>query len=272
VADTTASSRDRYFTDSSCCSLLAVPILRRGTLRAVLMLENRLIRGAFSTERLDAVKLIAGQLAVSLDNTQLYAELASSRARILAAGDQARRRRAASIRGCCPQAGSLEALTGCSGIPVTLDLRTDARLPERVEVTTYYVVSEALTNAAKHSNASVVEVTVDTIDGEFRLSVSDDGVGGADLTRGSGLVGLKDRVEAIGGTLTSDERRESRGAAGSRLLRWRSDSAAKLITRDYVAPRAGRSCAPSSGRASRPEVGQRWAALGRFHRLPRNDT
>jgi signal transduction histidine kinase len=89
---------------------------------------------------------------------------------------------------------------------VTLDLRTDLRLPEHVEVTAYYVVSEALTNAAKHSNASVVEVTVETIDGEFRLSVSDDGVGGADLTRGSGLVGLKDRVEAIGGTLTVQTR------------------------------------------------------------------
>ena len=95
VADATGDdrfTRDPYFTDSGCCSLLAVPILRRGTLRAVLVLENRLIRGAFSTERLDAVKLIAGQLAVSLDNTQLYAELASSRARIVAAGDQVRRR------------------------------------------------------------------------------------------------------------------------------------------------------------------------------------
>src|SRR5581483_10053635 len=87
-------------------------------------------------------------------------------------------------------------------IPVALDLRTDIRLPERVEVTAYYVVSEALANAAKHSNASVVEVIVDAVDDELRVSVSDDGVGGADLARGSGLVGLQDRVEAIGGTLT----------------------------------------------------------------------
>jgi signal transduction histidine kinase len=273
VADATGDdrfTRDPYFTDRSCCSLLAVPILRRGTLRAVLILENRLIRGAFSTERLDAVKLIAGQLAVSLDNTQLYAELASSRARIVAAGDQARRRIGRDLHDGAQQrlvhtiltlklaqqaldhggpvaefvgealenaergfnetrelahglhptmlssgglAPALDALTGRSGIPVTLDLRTDARLPERVEVTAYYVVSEALTNAAKHSNASVVEVTVDTIDGEFRLSVSDDGVGGADLTRGSGLVGLKDRVEAIGGTFTV----QSRPGQGTRL-------------------------------------------------------
>ena len=80
-------------------------------------------------------------------------------------------------------------------------------------MTAYYFVSEALTNAAKHSKASIVEVALETIDGEFRLSVRDDGVGGADLTRGSGLVGLKDRVEAIGGTLTV----ESRRGQGTRL-------------------------------------------------------
>jgi signal transduction histidine kinase len=67
-------ARDPYFADVACCSLLAVPIVSRGLLRAVLLLENRLIRGAFSTGRLDAVKLIAGQFAVSLDNAQLYTE------------------------------------------------------------------------------------------------------------------------------------------------------------------------------------------------------
>ena len=67
-------ARDPYFTDADCCSLLAVPIFSRGALRAVLVLENRLIRAAFTTGRLEAVNLIAGQLAVSLDNAQLYAE------------------------------------------------------------------------------------------------------------------------------------------------------------------------------------------------------
>ena len=67
-------ARDPYFAGVACCALLAVPILGRGTLQAVLVLENRLIRGAFTAERLDAVKLIAGQLAVSLDNAQLYAQ------------------------------------------------------------------------------------------------------------------------------------------------------------------------------------------------------
>ena len=69
-----------------------MPVLSRGALRAVLLLENRLIRAAFTAERLDAVKLIAGQLAVSLDNAQLYAELTASRARIVAAADQTRQR------------------------------------------------------------------------------------------------------------------------------------------------------------------------------------
>ena len=85
-------ARDPYFAASGACSLLALPVLSRGALRAVLVLENRLMRGAFTAERLDAVKLIAGQLAVSLDNAQVYAELAASRARIVATADETRRR------------------------------------------------------------------------------------------------------------------------------------------------------------------------------------
>jgi diguanylate cyclase (GGDEF)-like protein len=68
-------ARDPHFLDLDCCSLLVVPILNRGTLQALLLLENRLIRGAFSAERLDGVMLIAGQLAVSLDNAMVYASL-----------------------------------------------------------------------------------------------------------------------------------------------------------------------------------------------------
>ena len=95
VADAAADdrfARDPCFAAAGCCAVLAVPVLSRGVLRAVLVAENRLIRGAFTAERLDAVQLIAGQLAISLDNAQLYAELTASRARIVAAGDQARRR------------------------------------------------------------------------------------------------------------------------------------------------------------------------------------
>ena len=97
---------------------------------------------------------------------------------------------------------ALEAVADRSPIPVALDVRTDGRLPERAEVTTYFVISEALTNAAKHSHASSVQVTVESIDGDVRLSIDDDGIGGADPARGSGLVGLRDRIEAIGGMLT----------------------------------------------------------------------
>jgi signal transduction histidine kinase len=96
---------------------------------------------------------------------------------------------------------ALKTLARRCPVPVELDVRAQARLPERVEVAAYYVVSEALTNAAKHAHASVVNVEVETVEGALRLRVRDDGVGGADPVRGSGLVGLKDRVEALGGTL-----------------------------------------------------------------------
>jgi signal transduction histidine kinase len=96
----------------------------------------------------------------------------------------------------------LMALARRSSTRVDLAVRIDGRLPEPVEEAAYYVVSEALTNAAKHADASAVHVEVDaTADGHsvLRVCVHDDGRGGADFTRGSGLVGLKDRVEALGG-------------------------------------------------------------------------
>jgi signal transduction histidine kinase len=99
-------------------------------------------------------------------------------------------------------APALKTLVRRSSVPVEVDVRAQARLPERVEVAAYYVVSEALTNAAKHAQASVVYVDAEVVDGALRLSVRDDGVGGADPVRGSGIVGLKDRVEALGGTIT----------------------------------------------------------------------
>jgi signal transduction histidine kinase len=97
---------------------------------------------------------------------------------------------------------ALKTLARRSSVPVDLQVRTKGRLPERVEVTAYYVVSEALTNAAKHAQASEIRIQVDSADGILRLTVSDDGVGGANPADGSGLVGLKDRVEAAGGRLT----------------------------------------------------------------------
>jgi signal transduction histidine kinase/PAS domain-containing protein len=96
---------------------------------------------------------------------------------------------------------ALRTLARRSAVPVELDLRSDRRLPERVEVAAYYVVSEALTNAAKHAHASVVEVHVGAEGGTLRLAIRDDGAGGADPRRGSGLIGLTDRVEALGGRI-----------------------------------------------------------------------
>jgi signal transduction histidine kinase len=430
-------SRDPYFADITCCSLLAVPVLSRGALRAVLLLENRLIRAAFTTGRLDAVNLIAAQLAVSLDNAQLYAEyrriadeyrriageqaalrrvatlvarpappqevftavagevgrllaadlavlvrydppdtlevtgawtstgasapapvggrlplggrnvttlvhrtgrpariddyddaisgaigqvanrdlglrssvgvpvsvegrlwgamavaftrpehlpddtetrlagftellataianagaqaeVTASRARVVAAADQARRRierdlhdgaqqrlvtlglQLRGARAAVPpqsrelgeelkhiEAGlaaaldelreiargihpailadgglrpALRALARRSPVPVDLTVAA-GRLPEQVEVSAYYLVAEALTNTAKYARASAVVVEAEIAGDRLRVTVRDDGAGGADLGGGTGLAGLKDRVEALGGRL-----------------------------------------------------------------------
>jgi signal transduction histidine kinase len=96
---------------------------------------------------------------------------------------------------------ALKALCRRSAVPVELDVYAERRLPEPVEVAAYYVVSEALTNTAKHAHASVVHVELDAHDANLRLAIRDDGIGGADPGQGSGLVGLSDRIEALGGTL-----------------------------------------------------------------------
>lgn len=80
-----------------------------------------------------------------------------------------------------------------------LDLGVDGRLPEFAEVAAYYVVAEALINAAKHARADKVDVYADTDGANLRFSIRDDGIGGADVCKGSGLIGLIDRVEALGG-------------------------------------------------------------------------
>ena len=95
---------------------------------------------------------------------------------------------------------ALKALARRSATPVELDLRAQGRLPDQVEVAAYYAVSEALANAAKHARASVVHVELDRPDAGLRLTVRDDGIGGADPVKGSGLTGLRDRVEALGDT------------------------------------------------------------------------
>jgi signal transduction histidine kinase len=97
---------------------------------------------------------------------------------------------------------ALEALARRSAVPVELDLNLGPRLGEHVEAAAYYIASEAITNVAKHAQASVIDMHVDGCDSALILSISDDGVGGADPSRGSGIIGLKDRVEALGGTIS----------------------------------------------------------------------
>ena len=96
---------------------------------------------------------------------------------------------------------ALRSLARRSRVPVELDLRCEERLPGSVEVAAYYLISEALTNVAKHAQASTTRITVEPKDGRLRIEIQDDGVGGADPARGSGLIGLTDRVEALGGTV-----------------------------------------------------------------------
>jgi signal transduction histidine kinase len=200
-------------------------------------------------------------VATAIANAQAHAELTASRARIVAAADDARRRferdlhdgaqqRLVSLglelrtaEACVPPelhqlkeqisraarglAGlseevqeisrgihpailstgglgrALKTLARRSTIPVNLDLElgADRRLPATTEVAAYYMVAEALTNAAKHARASVVKVGVETHDAQLHLTIRDDGIGGADATKGSGLIGLTDRVEALGGRM-----------------------------------------------------------------------
>ncbi|MBP2320355.1 signal transduction histidine kinase [Kibdelosporangium banguiense] len=97
---------------------------------------------------------------------------------------------------------ALKALTRRSTIPAELSSDVPIRLPEPVEVAAYYLVCEALANIAKHANASTAYIDARLQDDRLRVTVSDDGIGGATTRSGSGLVGLTDRVEALGGTLS----------------------------------------------------------------------
>lgn len=99
---------------------------------------------------------------------------------------------------------ALEDLAYAAPLPVTVVAELNGRLPERVEAGAYYAIAEGLTNIAKHASASMATVVLTREPGWLRLQVSDDGVGGADPARGSGLRGLADRVQSLGGTLEVD--------------------------------------------------------------------
>jgi signal transduction histidine kinase len=239
-------------------SSVGCPIVVAGRLWAVIAASSR-SEEPFPADTESQMADFTELVATAIANAESRAELAASRARVVAASDETRRRierdlhdgaqqRLVSLalrlrgaasavppdlhevqaelagvrsgfegvledlreisRGIHPAILSegglgpaLRTLARRSSVPVVLTVEAEKRLPERIEVAAYYVVSEALTNAAKHASASAVQVDVAMNGDELRLAIRDDGVGGADPARGSGLIGLKDRVEAIGGTI-----------------------------------------------------------------------
>jgi signal transduction histidine kinase len=236
-------------------SMVASPIAVDGRLWGVVNALST--QGPFAGDAAGRMADFTELVATAVGNAESRGQLAASRIRIVAAGDQARRRierdlhdgtqqRLVSLalklrlarslvpagapdleteidrvgdelggiveelreiaRGIHPAILSegglrpaLRTLARRAAIPVELDLGEISRLPEPIEVAAYYLVSESLTNATRHARASVVAVDAHEYDGALRVRVRDDGVGGADPHGGSGLAGLKDRIEALGG-------------------------------------------------------------------------
>ncbi|GAB2605357.1 histidine kinase [Paractinoplanes abujensis] len=230
---------------------VGVPIVVNGRLWGMFAVGSAVggLPGDTETRTSDYTELVATAVA----DAQSRAELISSRARIVAAADEARRRierdlhdgaqqrlvalalrlrtaahdgekseEVAEIggdlmtvieelrelsRGIHPAVLSdnglrpaLRALARRSPLPVEVDVELEHRLPQPVEVGAYYVVSEVLTNAVKHAGAEVVDVWARVQNGSLRIRVHDDGAGGANFSGGTGLLGLKDRIEALGGS------------------------------------------------------------------------
>src|SRR4051794_21417829 len=151
----------------------------------------------------DRVAAFAELVSYAIENAETRAELAASRARLVEATDEARRRIERDLHDGAQQRfePALTALVRRASLPV--DLRADVpdRLDPALEAAAYFLVSEALTNVSKHARAKAVTVGVVSTDGTLVVTISDDGVGGADARRGSGLRGLVDRVDAVGGHL-----------------------------------------------------------------------
>ena len=162
-------------------------------------------------QRLVAIALSLRMLSDSLGpnaTAEVVSEIDAASAELRAAIDELREL----ARGLDPpllrEAGlgtAIEALAERMRVPVKLDVHVDGRLPRSVETTCYFVVAEALANVTKHSAAHQVEVRVWLADEQLRVDVADDGRGGADLSSGTGLRGLGDRVAAVGGHLDVSE-------------------------------------------------------------------
>jgi signal transduction histidine kinase len=148
--------------------------------------------------------LQAADAMAPLDNEELVGQLAEVREGLKEVFDDLRELARGIHPAVLSQGGlapALRVLARRSAVPVKLDLAVDERLADHIEVGAYYVVSEALTNATKHSQASTVAISAQARDGVLQLTIADNGVGGADPARGSGLTGLADRVAALGGTI-----------------------------------------------------------------------
>jgi signal transduction histidine kinase len=165
-------------------------------------LERNLHDGAQQRLVSLGLQLRAAQAAVPAACGELVAELDAVAEGLVGVLDDLREiarglHPAVLTKGGLPQ--GLRQLARRSAVPVRLDIGVEGKLPEPIELAAYYVVAEALTNAAKHAKATVIDVRVGADAGALRVSVQDDGRGGADPTRGSGLIGLTDRVMALGG-------------------------------------------------------------------------
>jgi signal transduction histidine kinase len=257
-AQNRASAKESLFIrDRRIRSAVASPITVEGRCRGTITVVSQ--DRPFPTDTVQRLAEFTELVATAIANADGQVELAASRERVVAAGDEARRRierdlhdgaqqRLVSlaldlrqVQACVPEelpalrAGvgraaddlidvleelreisrgihpatltegglgpALRTLARRSAVPVELHVGTDSRYPPPVEVAAYYVVSEALTNTAKHANASLAQVAVEENNCALRIWIGDDGVGGADLHRGSGLLGLRDRVEWLGGSI-----------------------------------------------------------------------
>jgi signal transduction histidine kinase len=162
-------------------------------------------------------RLVTVSLALRRLQGQLGAENGSDRDAVAAADEAAAELKVAIqelrelARGIHPailtEAGlgpAITALADRSAVPATVRSLPDRRLPAAIEATSYFVVSEALANVAKHANATSVSIAASSTQSTLRIEVGDDGVGGADAANGTGIRGLQDRVAAIGGTLVTE--------------------------------------------------------------------
>jgi signal transduction histidine kinase len=163
------------------------------------------------------LKLRAAQTAVAPCQEQLKEQLAGTVQGLTGVMENLREISRGLVPGILTKSGlrpALRSLARRSPVPVRLDVGACRCLPEPIQVAIYYTVSEALTNVAKYAHASVVDVHLTVRDSTVRLAIHDDGVGGAHIGGGSGLVGLKDRIEALGGSIAVD----SPAGGGTSLL------------------------------------------------------